>query len=356
MVKPNRPPANAFVAAARKVYNPIGFSKGYNFVLFFIFAGALMGFTLARLQYLDYYGIFCGDPGIGECYFSTRGLMEKGLIMHLAAVLPASFLVVFQFVPAIRHKYILVHRVNGYVVLLLSVVSTVGGIMSARNAFGGALEVQLAVGFIGILFVGCLALGYVNIKRLQLEQHRAWMLRGWFYAASIITLRFIQITMATIISSIGGYWAVRQCAQVNYTLGEERTRAEYGCEDFFSGKDPLQHVLVEANMSGGSAMTAGAALGLSFGPAIWLAFSLHAIGIEVYLRLTPVEHERLRNVSYQRQVEAGMRNPGMAGLTADRLGDSIPWKPSYDSAEEQSAIKLAPRESGRGEQPDNGRG
>lgn len=183
MVKPTRPPANAFVATARKLYNPIGFSKGYNFVLFFIFAGALMGFTLARLQYLDYYGIFCGSPSVGECYFYTRGVEEIGLLIHLATILPAGFLVVFQFVPAIRHKAILVHRVNGYTILVLSLVSTVGALMATRNAFGGGLDTQSGVGFIGILFVVCMVLGYINIKRLQLEQHRAWMLRGWFYVS-----------------------------------------------------------------------------------------------------------------------------------------------------------------------------
>lgn len=186
MLKPTRPPANAFVATARRIYNPIGFSKGYNFVLFFIFAGALMGFTLARLQTLDYYGVFCGEPGIGECYFYTRGVAEMGLRIHLATVLPSGLLVVFQFVPAIRHKFIVIHRVNGYVILALSLVSTVGALMSARNAFGGGLDTQLALGVMGISFVVCLVLGYINIKRLQLEQHRAWMLRGWFYVRSAV--------------------------------------------------------------------------------------------------------------------------------------------------------------------------
>jgi hypothetical protein len=45
------------------------------------------------------------------------------------------------------------------------------------------------------------------------------------------------------------------------------------------------------------------------------------------LHLTPGEAERLRNVSYQRQLEAGMERPGRAGLTADRIGDSPPWVP-----------------------------
>lgn len=43
---------------ARKLYGWSGFDKGYNFVLFFILAGALMGFALARFQYLDIGGIF----------------------------------------------------------------------------------------------------------------------------------------------------------------------------------------------------------------------------------------------------------------------------------------------------------
>jgi hypothetical protein len=309
MVKPARPPANAFVAAVRKIYNPIGFSKGYNFVLFFIFAGALMGFTLARFQYLDYYGIFCGDPGIGECYFYTRGVAEYGLLIHLATILPAGFLVVFQFVPAIRHKFILVHRINGYIILALSLVATVGAFLAARNAFGGGLDSQVAAGVLGIMFVGSLTLGYINITRLQLEQHRAWMLRAWFYvrlspstcvlivstsstlpltmsqASSIITVRLIQIIMAMIISSggTGEYWAARQCAQVDYTLGENQTRALYpDCEAFYSGEDPYKHTLIKATMNE-DAMTAGATLGLSFGPAIWLGLTLHAVGIEVYV-------------------------------------------------------------------------
>ncbi|WAO95538.1 Hypothetical protein NCS54_01316600 [Fusarium falciforme] len=332
MVKSDRPPANAFVAAARKIYNPIGFSKGYNFVLFFVFAGALMGFSLARLQYLDYDGTFCGkdgQAGIGECYFSGRGAPRIGLLMHLATILPAGLLVCFQFVPAIRHKGILFHRINGYIILVLSLISTVGALMAARHAFGGGLEAQLGAGFVGIAFITCLFLAWINIKRLQLEQHRAWMLRGWFYASSIITLRIIMIIMASIIGSSNDYFQPRMCTQIDYVLGESDTRASYpDCDSFYTGKDLDKRVLVKANMGDeGSDMEVGASLGLAFGPALWLAFVIHAIGIEIYLRLTPIEHERLRNISYLRQQEAGMNHPGRAGLTADRLGDATIWRP-----------------------------
>lgn len=105
--------------------------------------------------------------------------------MHLGGILPASILVILQFIPAIRHKMLLFHRINGYGVMLLSLVGVVGAFMIARNTFGGGLDVQTHIGLSGLIFVSCLALAYYNIKRLQIEQHRAWMLRGWVTVCNI---------------------------------------------------------------------------------------------------------------------------------------------------------------------------
>jgi hypothetical protein len=44
------------------------------------------------------------------------------------------------------------------------------------------------------------------------------------------------------------------------------------------------------------------------------------------LALTKDESERLRRISYTLQQKAGFKNPGSAGLTADRFGDSS-WNP-----------------------------
>jgi hypothetical protein len=77
---------------------------------------------------------------------------------------------------------------------------------------------------------------------------------------------------------------------------------------------------------------------------VWIALIIHAIGVEIYLNLTLAENERLRAVAYQRQLEAGFKNPGSAGLTVDRFGDAPRWHPSHQngSLEELSA----PRKSG----------
>lgn len=179
---------NAFVRVVRKIYHPLGFKKGYNFFLFFNFAGALVGFCLARLQFLNVDGIFCG-PGFsttnralpGECYWYRSGHERVGIILHLATVLPAGLLLWLQFIPAIRYKWILFHRINGYFLLLLSLLVTISGLMITRHAFGGGLAVQVSTAVTGFAFTGGLIMAYVNIKRLQIEQHRAWMLRAWFW-------------------------------------------------------------------------------------------------------------------------------------------------------------------------------
>ncbi|OHE99725.1 hypothetical protein CORC01_05083 [Colletotrichum orchidophilum] len=342
MAQPTRPPANGFVATTRKVYNPLGFSKGYNFVLFFIFFGALMGFTLARFEYLNF-NTFCKGTAPGECFYYQKGHEKAGIILHLAGILPAGFLACFQFVPVLRHKVLLFHRINGYVVILLALVGIAGALMIARNAFGGTLDTQAGVGVMSIMFVTALTLAFVNIKRLQIEQHRAWMLRAWFYAGSIITLRLIQVAAAAAISSIGTYYAARPCDQVAFMIGKmSRTLHLYpDCATYFSGENSGQQTIVHADfLNPTSAAEAAVAVGMPFGMALWLALALHAVGIEIYLKLTPAEAERLRNVSYKRQLEAGLSPAGRAGVTADRIGDSEQWQPQQKPSQASSTSDL----------------
>lgn len=96
----------------------------------------------------------------------------------------ASLLVVLQFTPAIRQKWRLVHRINGYIIVLLAVIANVGAIMIAREAFGGTMATQSWVGALFILTTVGLGLAIYNVKMLQIDQHRAWMLRTWFYVRS----------------------------------------------------------------------------------------------------------------------------------------------------------------------------
>ncbi|KXJ85614.1 hypothetical protein Micbo1qcDRAFT_221929 [Microdochium bolleyi] len=355
MVKPTRPPANGFVAAARRVYNPLGFSKGYNFVLFFIFGVGMFGFVLARFPYLNFRGVYCSGTGgatmgalPGECYYYLKpGRYQVGIIMHLACVLPATVLALLQFVPAIRHKAMLFHRINGYLTIALSLAGTVGALMITDKAFGGGLDIQAAAGTLAIMFTTALVMAYINIKKLQIEQHRAWMLRAWYYAGVILTTRIILVLGAMIGSKANNMYVGMLCAKIDFMMQRRETvlAAFPGCAPFYSGQEPLAHVAVHASNPGANVAEVTAAFNATFGMALWLALVLHAVGIEIYLHLTPAEALRLRNISYQRQVAAGMRHPGNAGLTAQRLGDAPDFVP--DAPERKSsADKFEPMRYG----------
>lgn len=56
---------------------------------------------------------------------------------------------------------------------------------------------------------------------------------------------------------------------------------------------------------------------------LWMAIFLHTIGVEIYLNLTPAEADRLRLISWAKQLSAGL--PRDAGLTVQKYGDARPW-------------------------------
>lgn len=58
--------------------------------------------------------------------------------------------------------------------------------MIAHRAFGGTLATQSAVGYLAMFTTISVALAYYNIKKLQIDQHRAWMLRAMFALGTII--------------------------------------------------------------------------------------------------------------------------------------------------------------------------
>ena len=298
------------------------------------FAGAFLGFLLARLSHLDINGTLKNKMAPGEWYWYGQRFYNIGLSIHIMCVIPAGLLAIVQFLPVIRHRLILLHRLNGYLTTLLFLVSNVGALMIARHAFGGTLATQSAVGTLAILTTASILLAIFNIKRLQIDQHRKWMLRCWFYAGSIITVRLIQATAGIIIGRLGSYNQVMPCAQVTYAIGEPQTTAMYpACT-----ADPEGLTIVHADLATPqNAIEAGAALQLSFGMALWLALLLHAVGIETYLQLTPAESERLRRVSYERQLERGLKHPGSAGLTVDRLGDAEAWVPPQPAAKRRGS-------------------
>ena len=221
--------------------------------------------------------------------------------------------------------------------------------MVMRRAFGGSLSTQIFVVALAAMTIASVTLAYVNIRRLQIDQHRAWMLRTWFYVSTYrrmsldfdtdrrmqmgtpITQRLILFITAITISKIGGYTLSMPCEKIVSILNNDGAKA---VELYPACVDISASAAINASMLSGAIVELTAALNSSFGAASWLALLLHAFGIETYLHLTQAEGERLKQVSYEKQLAAGMRNAGFAGLTRERLGDAVPFVPRKSSTAE----------------------
>ena len=197
---------------------------------------------------------------------------------HLGTILPAGLLAVLQFTPVIRHKAILYHRIAGYVAILLVIISIFGAFIIADTSFGGDMTIRTFVGFLGVISLLGLGMAVYNIKRKQVDQHRAWMLRTWFWMASIITLRILFAIMGAVISmpsyqAGNAFYSNFPCPQLLWTLkAYNQTLASSTIEDqhaFLDAQYPtcigreedlLSVAPVRADLNGNGAHNVAAAL------------------------------------------------------------------------------------------------
>lgn len=128
---------------------------------------------------------------------------------------------------------------------------------------------------------------------------------------------------------MGGYYYAMPCDKIAWLLRSSTYLvSKYPtCAEFVNGTDLNAHAAVLGSMAGTGPEQAAAILDASFGASLWLALMIHAIGIEIYLQLTPAESARLKEVSYQRQLERKYKFPGDAGITAGRIGDAETYVP-----------------------------
>lgn len=228
----------------------------------------------------------------GEWYWFSRPLYKFGIILHLVTVLPCGFLAVFQFVPAIRYKYISIHRLNGFVVYTLLGLTLVGAIIIAPHSMGGAPAIQSAIFVIAALTATSAILAWYNIRwRRRIDLHRRWNIRAAFYAGSAITERVFLNGIALILATQSDkQYSVWTCDELHFLMGNMTDVLQRYPSCIHSSVAP-----VPASFE--SVETAGSALRISFGASTWLAIALHAVLAEVYIQVTRSESDRLERIS-----------------------------------------------------------
>jgi hypothetical protein len=97
-----------------------------------------------------------------------------------------------------------------------------------------------------------------------------------------------MIITVTIIEPLRQFYVARPCSEIAwlYEGSERNTKTFYPeCASYFNGTDPEKYVAVNLNFNGRKEQI-GASLGESFVMALGLALTLHAVGIEIYVRLS----------------------------------------------------------------------
>lgn len=343
----NKSAPNSFVAGARRIYKPLGFQKGYNFPLWIIFAGAALGFCASRAMYLDYDNTYKDSKWVvGDWEFQQSGRWRIGMLMHLICVIPIGFLIPMQFLPVVRRKVMLFHRLNGYLLMILLLTGNAGALMICDKSLGGSIDLRFMVGLVAFVTTISLLLAYINIKRLQIDQHRAWMLRAWVYAFLIVSQRLIQQAALEIIGEKQNFHMPIACHTIEFIF----SMVQPGLAPMFypqCADDPNIIVAVLANPNPQPTPEGiprldqiAASVQLTFNPTIVLAFLLHAFGVEMYLHLTQAESHRLKRASYEKQRAKGWIRPGDASwLTKETWGDMDEFDYRQKKFEPEDAVK-----------------
>ncbi|KAI1277388.1 hypothetical protein F5Y07DRAFT_407289 [Xylaria sp. FL0933] len=290
--KTSRP--SSIVSDASKISQPMGYTKGYSFVSGAFLLGTFSAFTLYRFQFLDFYGVYCSEipkskfnhAAPGECFYFLKQPYKSGIILHLACILPASLLACFQFMPFVRRAAPRLHRINGRIAIILSVLSTAGVFIILPRSFGGGVDIIVIGTALAFSFLYALFKAYASIKNGQVEQHRVWMLRAWFWAGCIITERIIQIGSLKAAGAATSSYTM-PCDKIDFILKNRTLDLYPQCAAFYSGENIHQSVEVRATLNyPTSAVEAAAALNSMFGKAFFWAFLIHIIAAEAYIRLS----------------------------------------------------------------------
>ena len=182
-------------AAKCRLSARLGFTSTTRCSLFVFFTLLTLILCAESFRKLDIDGYLCGTPSRaipGECYYLSRGTWRVALLLHLAGIVPGCLLAILQFAPVVRKRFPRLHRVNGYVVVALSLVGMVTMVPLTPNMMGGSQKAQTGTLLLGAMFTLALVKAMIEIYKGRIDLHRAWMLRAWCYVCSCPQCPFVS--------------------------------------------------------------------------------------------------------------------------------------------------------------------
>lgn len=102
----------------------------------------------------------------------------------------------FQFVPAIRSKWPVVHRWLGRVYVMGCIVSGIAGFILAANTNAGPIA-QTGFSLLAVMWLMTTIMAFFRALQRKFNDHKRWMIRSYALTLAAVTLRiYLPVTMA----------------------------------------------------------------------------------------------------------------------------------------------------------------
>jgi uncharacterized membrane protein len=147
-------------------------------VIIFFFAFGIASYSIL-LPYLGF---------SGPIHTRLFALPAVFFYLHTVAGAIALVLAPFQLLKRPRVKW---HKLRGYAYVVSVVLSSIGGLYMAQDAYGG-LSSTLALSILSFIWLLATFIGLYQVLNKQLASHKRWMIRSVALTLSAITLRLLS--------------------------------------------------------------------------------------------------------------------------------------------------------------------
>jgi uncharacterized membrane protein len=130
-----------------------------------------------------------GPFSVLQAHMSARvDHQDWGFLAHVCGAMVALAVGPFQFWKSLRDKRPGIHRKLGYLYFSGIFVGGIGGLLSAREAWGGTAA-QIGFALLALFWMGSSARGLSLIRKGKIEEHQVWMRLSFAITLAGVSLR-----------------------------------------------------------------------------------------------------------------------------------------------------------------------
>jgi uncharacterized membrane protein YozB (DUF420 family) len=144
------------------------------------------------------YGSFAVAAALGLVEAGKVRAIRPAFVLHALAGGIALLTGAVQFNPAIRARFVRVHRISGRIYVVAVTLASLEGVVSAA-LFDVSLSARLSFALLGSLWLGSTVVAYGMILQGRRSQHREWMVRSF-------SLSLFFVSFSLWVPALEGSW------------------------------------------------------------------------------------------------------------------------------------------------------